>query len=77
MQAIKVLPKGQITLPKNIRKRLKIAVGDPLLLDEKDGEIILKKTRTIFDYAGFLPDIGISIEDIIEKANTEAANENK
>lgn len=77
MQAVKVLPKGQITLPKNVREKLKIDVGDPLLLEEKNGEIILKKTKTIFDYIGFLPNIGVSIEDMIEKANTEAANENK
>jgi AbrB family looped-hinge helix DNA binding protein len=35
MQAVKVLPKGQITLPKNVRKRLTIEVGDTLILEEK------------------------------------------
>jgi AbrB family looped-hinge helix DNA binding protein len=77
MQAVKVLPKGQITIPKSVRKKLKIDIGDPLLLEEKEGEIILKKTRTIFDYVGFLPNLNMSIEDIIDKANVEAANENK
>lgn len=77
MQAVKVLPKGQITLPKKIRKRLKINIGDPLLLEEKNGEIILKKTRTIFDYIGFLPNLGMGIGDMIDKANEEAANENR
>ncbi|MHB1663869.1 MAG: AbrB/MazE/SpoVT family DNA-binding domain-containing protein [bacterium] len=77
MQAIKVLPKGQITLPKNVRERLGIDVGDPLILEEKNNEIILKKTKTIFDYAGILPDLGISIDKMIEKATIEAANDYK
>ena len=77
MCEVKVLPKGQITLPKSVRKKLNIDVGDPLLLEEKDDEIILKETKTIFDYIGYLPDIGVSIEDMVEKANTEIAHEGK
>jgi AbrB family looped-hinge helix DNA binding protein len=77
MQAIKVLPKGQITLPKNVRERLGIDVGDPLILEEKNNEIILKKTKTILDYAGILPNLGISIDKMIEKATVEAANDYK
>ncbi len=77
MQAIKVLPKGQITLPKNVRERLGIDVGDPLILEEKNNEIILKKTKTIFDYTGILPNLGISIDKMIKKATFEAANDYK
>jgi len=37
----KVLPKGQITIPKDIRERLKINVGDRLTLICEDDRIIL------------------------------------
>lgn len=75
MQAVKVLPKGQITLPKEIRKDLGIEEGDTLVLEEKDKEIVLKKGKTIHDYIGFLPKPEIPIEDVIEKAAAAAARE--
>ena len=43
MQAVKVLPKGQITLPKEIRESLDIKEGDTLTIEKTDGEVILKK----------------------------------
>ena len=43
MQAVKVLPKWQITLPKNIRQKLKIDVGDTIVVEERAGEIVMEK----------------------------------
>ena len=77
MQAVKVLPKGQITLPKNIRENLGIDIGDPLILEAKNNEIILRKTKTIFDYIGVLPDLGIDIDKMVDEAVIEAANDYK
>lgn len=75
MQAVKVLPKGQITLPKEIRKSLNIKEGDTLIIEKTDGGIILKKGKTIYDYIGFLPKPEIPIDKIIEKATEEAVRE--
>jgi AbrB family looped-hinge helix DNA binding protein len=75
MQAIKVLPKGQITLPKKIRQHLGINVGDALVIEEQKDRIVIKKGKTIYDFAGTLPDLGMSIEKMIEKATEEAAKE--
>jgi AbrB family looped-hinge helix DNA binding protein len=77
MQAVKVLPKWQITIPKKVREKLRIRAGDTMILEERDGEIILKKGKTVFDYAESLPSLGMSIEDIREKAAAEVANERK
>ncbi len=77
MQAIKVLPKWQITIPKKLREKLKIRVGDTLVIEEKEGEIILKKGKTIFDYAQSLPNLGMSVDCIREKAIAEVARERK
>ncbi len=68
MQAVKVLPKGQITLPKEIRQRLGIREGDTLLLDTDGSRATIKKGKTIFDFRGALPDLGMSIDKIREKA---------
>lgn len=75
MQAVKVLSKGQITLPKELRKSLDIKEGDTLVVDKVKGEIILKKGKTIFDFSGTLPDIGMTIEEMREKAIKEAAKD--
>jgi len=68
MHAIKLLPKGRITLPQEIRKSLGIKEGDILLIEKKREEIVIKKGKTIFDYIGKLPNKDLSIEQIIEKA---------
>jgi hypothetical protein len=51
-------------------------VGDCLLIEEDEEKIVLKKGKTIFDYIGSLPRLGISTEIMREKAVAEAAKEN-
>jgi len=75
MQAVKILPKGQITLPKEIRKTLSIKEGDTLLLEKAEGAIILRKGKTIFDYARTLPKLTITLEEARERAIEEAAKD--
>ena len=77
MQAVKVLPKWQITIPKTVREKLKIHVGDTMVLEEKGGEIVLKKGKTIFDYTQSLPNLGVTVDEIREKATGEVARERK
>ena len=68
MLAVKVLPKGQITLPKELRETLHIQEGDTLLLETGGDQVIIKKGKTIFDFIGSLPSLGMSIDEIREKA---------
>ncbi|MEW5815669.1 MAG: AbrB/MazE/SpoVT family DNA-binding domain-containing protein [Spirochaetota bacterium] len=75
MQVVKVLPKGQITLPKEMRTSLGIKEGDTLVIERSDGDIIIKKGKTIHDYIGFLSKPAVPIEEIIEKATEEAVKE--
>jgi AbrB family looped-hinge helix DNA binding protein len=75
MKSVKVLPKGQITIPRDIRKKLEIRTGDTLLLEEKDQQVVIKKGKTLFDYIGHLPDLKLSIQEIREKALREAAKD--
>lgn len=65
MQAIEVLSKGQITLPKKIRKGLNIKEGDTLIIEKTKGEITLKEGKTIYNYIGTLPKPDIPIEEMI------------
>lgn len=75
MQAVKVLLKWQITIPKEIRKKLDIKVGDTLIIEGGTDELVIKKGKTIFDYVGSLPKLDMTIDEMREKAITEAANE--
>jgi AbrB family looped-hinge helix DNA binding protein len=68
MLAVKVLPKGQITLPKEVRQKLHIQVGDTLLMDSDGEQVIFRKGKTIFDFKGVLPNLEMSIDEIREKA---------
>jgi AbrB family looped-hinge helix DNA binding protein len=64
MQAVRVLPKWQITIPKSVREKLKIRVGDTIVVEQRKGEIVLKKGKTIFDYTQSLPDLGMTVDEI-------------
>ena len=77
MQAVKVLPKWQITIPKKLREKLKIRVGDTVIVEEREGEIVLKKGKTIYDYTESLPNLGMTVDEIREKAAAEAVRERK
>ena len=71
MLAVKILPKGQITLPQKIRKTMNIKEGDTLLVEKVEGAIILRKGKTIFDYARSLPRLKLTIEQMRDKAIEE------
>jgi AbrB family looped-hinge helix DNA binding protein len=75
MQAVKVLPKWQITIPKKAREKLKIRVGDTMVVEEREGAIVLKKGKTIFDYTESLPSLGLTIDEMRAKAAAEVARE--
>lgn len=42
---IKVSPKGQIVIPKEIRERLALRSGEKLLVLTRDGDILLRKAK--------------------------------
>ena len=75
MQVVKILPKGQITIPREIRKSMNIKEGDTLVLEKTEMGIMLKKGKTLFDYIGKLPNLGMSIEEMREKAIEGVAKE--
>ena len=59
---IKVSSKGQIVIPREVRKKMGVKGGEKLLVLTRNGDILLRKTKEL------------SIEDIakkIEKATSE------
>ena len=73
VSSVKVLPKYQITIPKIFREKMHLHLGDALVIEEEDKETMtIRKGKTIYDYIGTLPNLGISIEKMREKAIKEA-----
>jgi antitoxin PrlF len=63
---IKVSSKGQIVIPREVRKKLGVKGGEKLLVLTRDGDILLRKTKEV------------TIEDIaskIERATREESIE--
>jgi len=58
---IKVSSKGQIVIPREIRKKLGVKGGEKLLVLTRDGDILLRKTSEL------------SIEDIANKLEKETS----
>ncbi len=57
MATAKITSKGQITLPKEVRRRLGVGPGDQVEFVEENGRYVLKKIVKVspFDaYVGFL-----------------------
>ncbi len=52
MQAVKVSPKFQVVIPKQLREKLRLKPGQKLLIYELDGTIRLEPPRSIKELRG-------------------------
>lgn len=47
MSLVKVKSKYQIVIPEDVRKRLKVEIGDTLEIEERDGVLVVKPVMVI------------------------------
>jgi antitoxin PrlF len=59
---IKVSSKGQIVIPREVRKKLGVRGGEKLLVLTKDGDILLRKAKE-----PSLDDIGRRIDKVVKE----------
>ena len=52
MQAVKVSPKYQVVIPKQVREKLRLKPGQKLFIYELDGTIRLEPPRSLKDLRG-------------------------
>ena len=52
--AAKITSKGQITLPKEVRKILKAERGSVIVFEKEDERIFIRPTKTLLEYRGYL-----------------------
>jgi len=70
---VKVTRKGQTTIPREFRERLRIKEGDMLLMEYRDNELIVKPIKKLEDLGGVDAEFG-DIDEIkkeIEKMRAE------
>ncbi len=71
MQRSRMTSKGQVTIPKQTRRRLGLQPGDQVEFSEVEGQVVLHKVATpspFARYCGFLQEVaGRSVDEIIEE----------
>ncbi len=50
----KITSKGQITLPKEVRKILKVDAGAVVVFEKEDEKVVIKSAKTLREFKGFL-----------------------
>ena len=76
MELAKVMAKGQVTIPVNIRRKLNLKEGDKVVFLEKDGNIVVVNSAVIAlqkiqsSFEGEAERTGIKTEeDVVELVN--------
>ena len=67
-----VSTKGQITLPAEMRRRLKIKPGDRIILEKAGDSILIKKANDFFELEGFLGPAQSAVEERKKMQNAVA-----
>jgi len=63
---IKVSSKGQIVIPREVRKKLDLKSGEKLLVLTRDGDILLRKAKE-----PSLDDVGRQIDKVVKEENID------
>jgi len=68
-----VRDKGRITIPYEVRRRLGLCVGDELVVEVRDGAIILRRADSVRvdDVVGLLGGYEVDLEDVEEAAGRD------
>lgn len=52
----KITSKGQITLPKEVRKLLNVQEGNIIVFERENDKMVIKSAKTLRDFKGLLKD---------------------
>jgi AbrB family looped-hinge helix DNA binding protein len=66
---VKVTRKYQVTIPKRVREKADVKVGDRLLVSERGGLIIMRKVKeeSLLEFAGFWDGYPENLEEFVEE----------
>ena len=58
----KISSKGQITLPREVRRHLKVEAGAVLVFEKKDDKVLIKPGKTLQEFRGYLKGRGVKVD---------------
>ncbi len=67
MQAVTLSSKYQVSIPKSIRKQIRLTPGQKLSISVKDGIVCLIPVPTLDEITGSLP--GLTMEDLRDEGD--------
>lgn len=50
MSTAKIYTKGQVTIPRAVREATGLGVGDAVIVEARDGEVIVRRPRGILEF---------------------------
>lgn len=50
----KITSKGQITLPRAVRKDLNVSAGNVIIFEKEEDKVVLRPAKTLKEFKGFL-----------------------
>ena len=70
-EIVKVMARGLIALPSDIRKKMELKEGDILKIEVQDDKVVLKKEKRIYDFKGVIgeekPKLSKSFSEILQE----------
>lgn len=77
MEVARVTSKGQITIPRDIRLKMDLKMGDKILFFEENGKYFLKNSNSIIlsDFSNALEKIQNNMKGEAEKAGFKSPND--
>jgi len=58
----KITSKGQITLPREVRKLLKVDAGAVVVFEKEDDKVVVRTAKTLREFKGFLKGKAVSTD---------------
>lgn len=68
MQVTTITQKGQVTIPVDIRKYLKVGTGDRVVFEKRKNQVVVKPARNLLDLRGSVPSNKIYSDQKADKA---------
>lgn len=50
MGVAKIYKKGQVTIPRAVRDATGLAVGDPVIVEARDGEVVVRRPHGVLEF---------------------------
>ncbi|MGI8660535.1 MAG: AbrB/MazE/SpoVT family DNA-binding domain-containing protein [Thermoleophilaceae bacterium] len=50
MGTAKIYTKGQVTIPRAVREAAGLAIGDPVIVEAREGEVVVRRPRGVLEF---------------------------